>query len=148
MRNLLGIVIAIFMLSVSCTSYCQTNEEEYALINVYRLKESMMSGGSGLTVKVLINEKEVCNLLTNTKLIYKLHSTGTVKIKCIAEFSGSGIGSPYVETFEFEKGKEYHIRLTAGSMTGVKGESINEKKLKKVSKNKFADTVELEEKKS
>ena len=37
------------------------------------------------------------------------------------------IGSPYVETFDFDKGKEYHISLEAGSMFGVKGEEVNER---------------------
>ncbi|WP_430816490.1 hypothetical protein [Carboxylicivirga sp. RSCT41] len=148
MRKIPGILIAILMLSISLASYGQSSEDDYALINVYRLKESMMSGGTGLTIKILFNDEEVCQLLTNTKLVYKLHSAGTIKVKCVAEFSGSGIGAPYVETFEFEKGKEYHISLAAGSMTGVKGESISDKKLKKIAQNKFADTIELEEKES
>lgn len=146
MNKLLGLLIAFLMLSVSFSSFSQANEDEYALINVYRLKESMMSGGTGLTVKVYLNDQEIGSLLTNTKMVYKLHSTGTIKMKCVAEFSGSGIGAPYVETFDFEKGQVYHIKLSAGSMTGVKGEIPNDKLLKKISKNKFADTVELEEK--
>lgn len=145
MKKYLGLFITMVTLCMSTSSFCQDTNEEYATINFYRVKESMMSGGTGLTVKIFINDKEVCELLTNTKLSYKLHSIGSAKIKCIAEFSGSGIGAPYVETFNFEKGKEYHIGISAGSMTGVNGESLNEKKLKKIAKHKFSDTIEQEE---
>lgn len=133
-------------LGTSINSFGQSNEDN-ATINIYRLKESAMSGGSGLNVKIFFNDKEVAALQTNTKLSYKLFTTGSVKVKCVAEFGGSPIGSPYVETFDFEKGKEYHISISAGSMFGVKGEVVNEKGLKKINKNKFADTIDLAEEK-
>lgn len=146
MYKLLSVVLLVALFSGSFEAYSQAGDD-YASINIYRLKEGAMSGGTGLSVKVIINDNEVTVLQTNTMLNYKLYSTGSVKIKCIAEFGGGPIGSPYVETIDFEKGKEYHISISAGSMTGVKGEIVPEKKLKKIQKNKFADSISLEEEK-
>ena len=145
MKKLLGFVLMVVFLGTSLYSFGQSDENN-ATINIYRLKESMMSGGSGLSVKIFFNDKEITLLQTNTKLNYKLYTPGSVKVKCVAEFGGSPVGSPYVETFDFEKGKEYHISISAGSMFGVKGEVVDEKGLKKIDKNKFADTISLEEK--
>jgi|GEM_PF-2730322 len=146
MYKLLGLVLMMVLFGTSYHSNGQSNEDN-AMINIYRLKESAMSGASGLSIKIFFNDKEITLLQMNTKLSYKLYTTGRVKVKCVAEFGGSPIGSPYIETFDFEKGKEYHIRISAGSMFGVKGEIVDEKGLQKINKNKFADTINLAEEK-
>jgi hypothetical protein len=146
MYKLLVLVLTMVFLGSNIHSFGQSNED-IATINIYRLKESAMSGGNGLSVKIFFNDKEITLLQTNTKLSYKLSSTGNVKVKCVAEFGGSPIGSPFVETFDFVKGKEYHISISAGSMFGVKGEVADEGMLKKINKNKFADTISKVEEK-
>jgi hypothetical protein len=144
MNKLIGLIFTIVFVATGLYSFGQSNED-HAIINIYRLKESVMSGGSSLNVKVFLNEKEITNLQTNVKLSYTHFSTGNLKVKCIAEFSGSPIGSPFVSTLDIEKGKEYHISINAGSMFGVKGEIVDEKGLKKISKLEFSDTIELAE---
>jgi len=146
MNKLLTLIFITTFFLGSNVSFGQSSEEG-ATINFYRLKESMMSGGRAMNIKILFDGKEVTALQTNMKLTYKLFTTGTVKVKCIGELMGGPIGSPYVETFDFEKGKEYHISIEAGSMFGVKGKAVNEKGLKKINKNKFADSTVLEEQK-
>ena len=147
MNKLLTLIfVTSFFLGANTVSFGQTSEET-ATINFYRLQESAMSGGRAVNVKIFFDDKEITALQTNMKLTYKLFTTGTVKVKCIGELLGGPIGSPYVETFDFDKGKEYHISLSAGSMFGVKGEVVNEKGLKKINKNKFADSLDLAEEK-
>ena len=146
MFRLFKLVLLVAIISVSSNLIAQSNAD-CASVNIYRLKESAMSGGRGLSVKVFINDKEISQLQSNTKMNYKIYSVGSVKIKCTAEFGGGSIGSPYVLPIELEKGKEYHINIKAGSMFGVKGEVMNDKKMKKINKNKFADTISLEEEK-
>jgi hypothetical protein len=147
-KIVLGCVILFFMLGISNSMFGQANDEESAIIYIYRIKESMMSGGRGLEAKISLNGKEIGTLLTGTKLKYKLHSVGSLKLKCMAEYSGGGVGSPYVETIQFEKGKEYHIGISVASMKGIEGEILSEKKIKEMSKQKFSDESELEEDKS
>lgn len=138
----LGLVVAFFGLS---TSLIGQSAEGDITLNIYRLKESTMSGGSGLNVKLFINDKEVTSIMSNTKLIYKMKTAGSTKIKFAAEFGGSPIGSPYVETMDLSAGTEYHISINAGSMFGVKGSIVDANDLKKLAKNKYNDTITLEE---
>jgi hypothetical protein len=144
----LGFIFTIFMLGLPSKSFSQTESDTYSIIHVYRVKESMMSGGRGLEAKMYLNNKEITSILTGTKLKYKIFSEGLIKMKFVAGFAGSGIGSPYVEELNIESGKEYHIGISVASMKGVSGEILNKKKLKKMSKKKFSDESELEEDKA
>lgn len=118
--------------------------QDKATLNLYRLEESMMSGGRGLNIELYVADKKVGSVQTNTKVMYKTAETGSVKVKCVATFSTGPVGKPWVENIEIEAGKEYHISVEAGSMFGVKGEVLDEKGLKKMSKAKFSDTVTIE----
>lgn len=146
MNKLLGLIFMMVFLGTGSYSFGQS-DEDFATINIYRVKESVMSGGNSLNVKIFFNDKELAVLQTNTKLTYKLYSTGSVKVRCVAGFGESPVGSPYAQTIDFEKGKEYHISVTAGSMFGVKGELVDEKGLKKINKNEFSDSIDLVEEK-
>jgi len=144
----LSMIMAILMIGLSNSSFCQSSDKDYADIYIYREKQSMMSGATGLQAKISLNGKEIGTLLNGTMMKYKLYSQGPIKMKCVAEFGGSGIGSPYIEKIDFENGKEYHIKLSLSSMKGVSGEILNEKQIKKIKKVKFSDEIELEEDKS
>lgn len=120
-------------------------EKEKAVINFFRYPESMMSGGRSLQIRLYINGDEKAVILTGTKLKYKLSTLGEVKIKCVAEFAGGGVGSPFVKVVDLKNGDEINIRISAGTLTGVKGYLMNEEHLDQMSRAEFADEVELEE---
>lgn len=143
MKKICLLFLTITMLFAEKNLYAQNDSS--ANITIYRMAENYMSGGGSLSIKILFNDQVVTTLQTNTKLNYKLYSTGTVKVKMVAEFSGNPIGSPFVKTIDFEKGTDYHISVEAGSMFGVKAELLDEKGLKKVNKYEFADSISLEE---
>ncbi len=142
MKKVLGLVFMLMFLVSSVQCFGQASSDT-ATIYIYRLQESMFSGGRGLNVKIFFNDKEITSMMTNTKLCYKFTTTGKVKVKCVGNFAGSPIGSPYVEEFNFEKGKTYHLSISAGSMTGVSGEIPNERFFKKLNDYEFADSMTI-----
>jgi hypothetical protein len=144
-KIVLVFIMMFLMLSMSNSIFGQADDKDCAIIYIYRVQESMMSGGRGLEAKINLNGKEIGTLLSGTKLKYKLHSLGSFKLKCAAEYAGSGVGSPYVETIQFEKGKEYHLSISVASLKGVLGQILNEKKVKEFQQQKFSDKLELEE---
>ncbi|HNY02351.1 MAG TPA: hypothetical protein PKG48_07185 [Bacteroidales bacterium] len=147
MKQISCLLLVLLLAGSAGSTYCQTADPESATVHFYRLKESMMSGGTGMNVKIYFADKEIGSMMTNTRFSYKLLSTGPIKIKCVGEMAGGAIGTPYVVTMNLEKGKEYHIALACGSMTGVKGQILEEKDMKKYLKNEYADSVIAEEKK-
>jgi hypothetical protein len=144
-KVVLGWIMVFLMLGISNSMFGQITDEECAIIYIYRVQEKKMSGGRGLEAKIHLNGKEIGTLLSGTKLRYKMHSLGSMKLKCVAEFAGGGVGSPYVKTILFEKGKEYHIGLSIASMKGVFGEVMGKQRVKEMGEYKFFDESKLEE---
>jgi hypothetical protein len=127
------------------SSLYQGDEKKYADLYLYRPKQSLVSGAIAVEIKISLNDKEIGSLLNNTMMRYRLYSQGPNKMKCVGEVEGGGIGSPYVETINFEHGKEYHVILSFGALKGVSGKILKEKRVKKMRKEKFSDEMELEE---
>ena len=135
-------MIAFFLTSL--TSFAQEGEAEYSTIHFCRAKQGMMSGGTSFNIRININDKEITNIGNGTKISYKVYSEGELKIFCEGEFSGSPVGSPYLETINVTHGQEYCIEFSA-NMTGMKGKLLDEKKAKKTIKAKYKTEYELEE---
>lgn len=130
---------SILSLSLITISIGASAQESSTSVKIFRPAESAMSGGKGLQVKFYVGDKEVGTILSGTTLTYNMSTMGEQKLKFVAEFGGSGVGSPYTETMTFEEGNQYFISITAGSMFGVKGSILDEKGMKKLAKQKFAD---------
>ncbi len=139
------ILMFVSFLLYSCSLWAQTESQDYAEIYVYRAKQGMITGANSLDVKVEINGKTIGNLSNGTKLLYKIHSEGEIKLKCIGTFGQGAIGSPYVTTLQVKHGESYHIALVTSSITGVKGSIMDEAKIKEMSAKKFSDENEYEE---
>jgi hypothetical protein len=132
----------------SATTFGQTKDKDYAEIHFYRLKQSMMSGGTGMEVKITMNDKEMGSFLNGTKLTCKVYSEGPVKIKCVGTMAGGIVGSPFVTNIDVKHGEEYYFGIQAYSMSGVKGEVLTDKQKEKMAKEKWADESTQEEDKS
>ena len=130
---------SLMSLTLIAISVCVNAQESSTSVKIFRPEESAMSGGKGLQVKFYVGDKEVGTILSGTTLQYNISTMGEQKLKFVAEFGGSGVGSPYTETMNFEEGNQYFISITAGSMFGVKGTVLDEKGMKKMAKQKFAD---------
>jgi len=141
------IMTAVFF-ELPSKTFGQTPGKDYTTIYFYRLKQGMMSGANSVEVKIMMNDKEIGSLTNGTRLTYKLYSEGSIKIKCVGVFGSGVIGSPYVTTIDFKHGDEYHIGLQAFSMTGVKGEILDEKQKNKMNKETWADQTTKEEDKA
>ncbi|MCB9272693.1 MAG: hypothetical protein H6564_01540 [Lewinellaceae bacterium] len=149
MRNmhLWPLIMIILSILLPDSSFCQ-GDNDYAEIYFYRPKQSIVSGGVAVEIKVSLNGRDIGTLLNKTKIRYRLYSQGSIKLRCAGSLGGSGIGSPYVETINFQHGKEYHVVLSFHSVRGVSGEILSANKGRKMKKKKYADETELEEDRS
>jgi len=120
-------------------AFCQETSKDYTEVIFYHPKQNMMSGATSIEVKVYMNDKEVGGLLNGTKLTYRFYSEGPVKIKCVGTFGGGVIGSPFIANIEGKHGEAHYFSLLAYSMTGIKGEILDEKKKEKMDKTAWVD---------
>jgi hypothetical protein len=144
--NLLASLILMALMLGSSTTFGQS--KDFSEIHFYRLKQSMMSGATGMEVKIIMNDKEMGSFSNGTKLTCKVYSEGPIKIKCVGMMAGGIVGSPFVTTLDVKHGEEYHYGIQAYSMTGVKGEVLTEKQKEKMGKEKWADESTKEEDKA
>ncbi|MEP7168564.1 MAG: hypothetical protein ABI855_04285 [Bacteroidota bacterium] len=145
--NLKTLTATAYLLLTTFFSFAQDAAKDFTEINFYRIKQSMMSGGAGLEIKVSLNDKEIGSVLNGTIVKYKLYSEGSLKIKGIATGGGGVVGQPAVITIEVKHGQVYNYSASGG-MGGAKLELLDEKQLAKMQKEKFADTVNVEEDKA
>jgi hypothetical protein len=146
MKKITLLASLILLISTSVTLFAQS--KDYAEINFYRLKQSMMSGGTGMEVKITMNDKDMGSFLNGTKLTCKVYSEGSIKIRCVGTMAGGIVGSPFVTTIDVKHGEVYHYGIQAFSMSGVKGEVLNDKQKEKMAKEKWADETTKEENKA
>jgi hypothetical protein len=145
---LLVMIMTALFSELPAITFSQSAGKDYSTIYFYRLKQGLMSGANSVEVKIMMNDKEIGSLTNGTRLTYKFYSEGSIKIKCVGVFGSGVIGQPYVTTIDFKHGEEYHIGLQAFSMTGVKGEILDEKQKNKMNKEVWADQTNREEDKS
>ena len=125
------------LFAFSGTSFAQDEETTFTF---YRIKQGMMSGATSLVAKIYLNGNEVAMIQNGTIVKYDMESEGSVKVKVVASFGNSPIGSPWVKTMDVKKGEPVHIQLTLNSLSGARGEILNEKGVKRMSKMSFDDT--------
>jgi hypothetical protein len=75
-----------------------------------------------------------------------LKSAGATKLKFNGFIMNGVVGSPLVLNLTTEQDKDYYVKIEGSSMKGVLGEILDEKKQKKIAKEKYADEVNLEQK--
>jgi len=87
-------------------------ENGYSLINIYRPGRFV---GVAIGIHIVINGKEIYNLMNGHKLRYKIYGTGSYEITC----NEAGITSAkYFNTLtiNIQKGKTYFVQINTGNI--------------------------------
>lgn len=139
----------ILLLSISSNKLFAQAEhsKDYAEFIFYRPTQGMMSGGAGAEIKLFMNDQEIETLSNGVILKYKVYSEGDIKIKGQGYISGGAVGGPWVENVKAQHGDVHHIKLELKFPSGIVAETLEGKKLAKMEKNKWNDTIEKSESK-